>query len=91
VTDLIFVEDLEVGTLCEWPAPPRVAAALGDLPFAAPSNRGVVVKRDAVRTDLAKLKAFVRFQYKNPTGGQSWSAPIEVLPGQACAVANKDE
>lgn len=83
----IFGESLPPHTVIEWPAPPRVVPALGQLPFAAPSARGQVhrVEPSGDAQGLA-TRVWVRFHYRNPTGGMSWSAPIAVLPGQPCSV-----
>lgn len=79
----VLAEDVPIGTMLEWPSPPRVAAQVGLLPFAAPSAIGRVT---GVIMGLGGTKRAVRFRYRNPTGGQSWSEPIAVLPGQPCKV-----
>lgn len=75
----VLAEALAPGVAVEWLAPPSVRAPVGMLPFAAPSARGTVYGHEGGA-------ALVRFQYKNPTGGMSWSAPIAVLVGQPCTV-----
>jgi len=77
-----LAEDQTHGTIVEWPAPPNVQQPIGQLPFCAPSSRGEV-------WEIKDGRAFVRFLYKNPTGGMSWSDPIEVLPGQVCTVVSR--
>lgn len=75
-----YAEHFATGDRLRWATSPNVAPRFGELPFAAPGTIGVV---HGFSTDG---RAIVRFQYKNPTGGMSWSDPIEVLPGQACSV-----
>lgn len=78
----VFAEDMPDGTMLEWPSAPRVATRIGELPFAAPSSVGQVSGQPTGLPGKAVQK--VRFRYRNPGGGYSWSPPIEVIPGQSC-------
>jgi len=80
----VLAEIMPIGTFLEWPTAPRVCAPIGTLPFAAPSASGQVV--GVVTGPDGRKHTGVRFRYRNPGGGQSWSEPIGVLPGQACKV-----
>lgn len=52
-------------------SPPSVKPAMGMLPFSAPSNRGTIYEN-------VPGQVFVRFRYKNATGGISWSDALEL-------------
>lgn len=78
-------DDAPIFTLLEWPAPPGVVGPVGELAFAAPGTIGRVF---GIGTGPdGKQYTAVRFRYRSPTGGTSWSEPICVLPGQPCTIA----
>jgi hypothetical protein len=54
-------------------------------PFAAPSATGQVAGVVTAAAGGYRIAA-VRFRYRNPGGGQSWSPPIGVLFGQPARV-----
>ena len=84
VPTTVLAEIMPIGTLLEWPAAPRVYAPIGTLPFAAPSAIGQVT--GVVTAPDGQRYTGVRFRYRNPGGGHSWSEPIGVLPAQSCKV-----
>lgn len=77
-------EDANIGDVLVWPKPPQVVPPVGELPFAAPSTRGAVHSLQDDLIEVRRSTTFVRFQYKNPTGGLSWSEPLELVRGQIC-------
>lgn len=76
-------EDYPFGARLVWKSPPGVRTLNGV--FVAPSSRGTVAGHRADLADgFVTNHAIVRFQYKNPTGGISWSEPLELTAGIPC-------
>lgn len=77
-----YAEDFPVGTKLVFVQPPPVRAPAGELPFCAPSTRGTVYGHVGKGPEgIGRPGVVVRFRYKNPTGGTSWSLPLELSGG----------